>query len=128
MDVLLQPRNTLVLVHLKKKEEEKIGNIIIKTDSDQFAQGDILAVGPDCRSAAGGQSATHDLKIGQRVLVQWQLIQKDGHGMMRGKKEQGLKLEENITDGKKDLYLFEQTSIMAILAEPEDNSPVTIGE
>jgi co-chaperonin GroES (HSP10) len=119
MMMLLQPRNTLVLVQLKKKPEEKRGQIIVKTDSEMFSEADVLAVGPDCVSAAGGQAGTHDLKVGQRVLVQFQTLTKDGHGMVRGRKEQGLKLEENITGGRKDLYLFEQTALMAILAEPE---------
>ena len=119
---LMQPRNTLVLIELKKKPEEKIGRIFVKTDSDQFCEGDVLAVGPDCISAEGGQSATHDLKAGQRVLVQWQVIQRQkqpgGVTIERGRRENGLKLEENVTGGRKDLYLFEQTAIMAILDEP----------
>lgn len=116
---LLRPRNTLVLVELKKKPEERRGAIYVKTDSEMFAEAAVLAVGPDCISAAGGQTSTHDLRPGQRVLVQVLVLTKDGMGMTRSKKENGLKLEENVTDGRKDLYLFEQTAIMAILAEPE---------
>lgn len=122
---LMRPRNTLVLVELKKKPEEKRGQIIVKTDAEMFCEAEVLDLGPDCLSAAGGERSTHDLKPGQRVLVQYQTIQKDQMGMVRGRREQGLKLEENVTNGRKDLYLFEQTAIMAILAEPENDLKLT---
>lgn len=116
----LKPRNTLVLVRLVKKEEEKIGRIVVKTDTDQFAQAEVIAVGPDCVSAAGGQSATHDLKPGQRVLVQYQVIMRAPDGITRGKRPQGLELKETLVGGERNLYLFEQNNVMAIIAEPDE--------
>jgi len=107
-----------VLVRLIKHAEEKVGVIVVKTDSDQFSEAEVLAVGPDCISAAGGESSTHDLKVGQRVLVQYQVIMKGPDGLHRGKREQGLKLKETLVDGERDLYLFEQNNIMAIVAQP----------
>jgi co-chaperonin GroES (HSP10) len=117
---MFKPRNTLVLVHLVKKEEEKVGAIVVKTDSDQFAEAEVVEVGPDCISAEGGEASTHDLKPGQRVLVQYQTIQRGPDGLMRGKRPQGLELKETLTGGKRNLFLFEQTAIMAILAEPKE--------
>jgi co-chaperonin GroES (HSP10) len=116
---MMKPRNTLVLVRLVKKEEEKIGQIVVKTDKDQFCEAEVIAVGPDTISADGGESGTRDLKAGQRVLVQYQTIMVSPDGIQRKTKPQGLKLKETIA-GERDLYLFEQHNIMAILAEPEE--------
>lgn len=115
----IKPRNTLVLVRLVKLPEEKVGNIIVKTDMDQFSEAEIIAVGPDTVSAEGGQSGTRDLKPGQRVLVQYQTVMVSPDGIQRKTKLQGLKIKETIA-GERDLYFFEQHNIMAILAEPED--------
>lgn len=114
-----QPRNTLVLVRLIKKSEEKVGQIVVKTENDQFSEAEVMGIGPDCIAAAGGQSSTHDLKVGQRVLVQSQTIQPGPGGLPR-KRSQGLELKESETGGQKDLFLFEQTNVMAILAQPEE--------
>ena len=114
---MIKPRNTLVLVRLVLKAEEKVGLIHIPQNSEQFAEAEVIAVGPDCISATGGQSATHDLKPGQRVLVQHQVIQKQG--VQSRKIPKGLLIKESVA-GERDLYFFEQTYIMAILAEPKD--------
>jgi len=118
--MLLKPRNTLVLVRLVKHAEEKVGQIVVKTDADQFCEAEVLDVGPDCVSAAGGQSSTHDLRPGQRVLVQYQVIIRGPDGIARGRREEGLKLKETLTGGDRDLYLFEQHNIMGILKEAPD--------
>lgn len=115
----IKPRNTLVLLRLVKNEEEKVGCLVVKTDKDQFCEAEVIAVGPDTVSAQGGERGTRDLKPGQRVLVQYQLVMRSPDGIQTKTKPQGLQLKETIA-GERDLYLFEQHNVMAILAEPED--------
>jgi co-chaperonin GroES (HSP10) len=125
---MLKPRNTLVLVRLILKPEEKCGEIIIKTDKEQFAEAEVVAVGPDTISASGGESALRDLKPGQRVLVQHKVAMKQmGQGgieQVRGYKENGLHIKENLA-GERDLYLFEQHTVMMILSEPTEDTKET---
>lgn len=115
---MLQPRNSFVLVKIVMKPEERRGQLIVPTGQDEYAEGEIVAVGPGMISAAGGVSETFDLKVGQRVLVKHKV--KYSHpdpnsvtGFSHRYKDDGLKLKP--TTAGDDLYLFEQTGIIAII-------------
>lgn len=108
------PRNTLVLVRLFKKAEEQRGKIVVPTGQQEYCEAEVLDVGPGNVSAEGGRSETFDLKPGQRVLVQHQQKVAGPDGVVRGYRPQGLPLKHK--DGGGELFLFEQTAILAIVA------------
>lgn len=115
---MLQPRNSFVVVRLVLKPEERRGQIVVPTGQDEYAEGEIVAVGPGSVSAAGGVSETHDLKAGQRVLVKHKRRQSRPDavgGMAHRFVDEGLKLKPEQGD---DLYLFEEQNIIAVVAQP----------
>ena len=118
---MLQPRNTMVQVRLKKKAEERLGNIIVPNLGECFCEAEVLAVGQDTLSIESGERATRDLRVGQRVLVKTHTAF-ISNGQVRDRKPVGIELKETITN-ERDLYLFEQNDILAILAQPEDVDP-----
>lgn len=114
---MIQPRNSFVVVKLRLKPEERRGDIIIPTGQDEYAECEVVAVGPGSISAAGGRSETHDLQPGQRVLARHKRKQTriNGAGLPEHRfAENGLKLKPS--EGE-DLYLFEETDILAIVAQ-----------
>lgn len=117
----VSPRNTLVLVRLFKKKDEKIGALVVPTDSNEYAEAVILKVGPGSTPMSEGHEAeTRDLLAGQRVLVKHKKKYTrpvDG-GAMCSYADDGIKMRHS-DDGEGEYYLFEQTNIIAILAQPE---------
>ena len=67
---MLQPRNTLVILRLTEKPEEKVGKLTIVGSDGLYTEAEVMAVGPGSVMAAGAVSETFDLKEGQRVFVQ----------------------------------------------------------
>ena len=110
---LLIPRNTLVLVRLKKKKDERVGQIYVPNGDQAFSEAEVLAVGADTLSVPDSERVTRDLKPGQRVLVQTHKPTQRGLSLC------GIEVKE-VVSGERDLYLFEQNNILAILAQPED--------
>lgn len=111
---MISPRNTLVILRLAMKPEEKIGNISISNNEALYTEAEVMAVGPGSISAEGGVSETFDLKVGQRVLVQHK------QETPRGKKDMGIRY---VFSGE-IFYLFEQTAIFGIIAQPDLAQPI----
>jgi co-chaperonin GroES (HSP10) len=111
---MLSPRNTLVILRLTTKAEEKIGGITISEGDSLYTEGEVMAVGPGTVQATGGISETFDLKVGQRVLVQHK------QETPRGKREVAIRYVHN----GEIFYLFEQTAILGVIAQPGEASPV----
>lgn len=114
----IQPRNSLVLVRLVKKTEEKVGLVYVKLDEMEYCEGEIIAVGRGtARVSAGGESECTDLAPGQRVLVQHKRKHQAGP-------DRAYLIPEGIDVGN-DLRLFEQCNILAIF--PETSKAGTVG-
>lgn len=113
----IKPRNTLVLVKLILKPEEKVGLISVPTADKEYAEGEVISVGDGLVAAEGGQSETRDLKPGQRVLVKHQRKhQRPGQmGVQTAFTDEGLKLRYE-GDQNTEYRLFEQNNILAILS------------
>lgn len=116
---MIQPRNTLVVVKLIDKAERQVGKISVPTNKDCYTEAEVVAVGPGTVSAAGGQSETFDLKVGQRVWVK----HKSKH--IRGAGDIGILTDEGLPyqDGDETFRLFEQSSVVGIIAQPGDVPP-----
>ena len=110
------PRQSLVLVRLLVKTEEQIGVITVPTDSQEYTEALVLAVGPDPIQAAGGVPSTADLQPGQTVLVQHKRKEHRGRDICV-LKDEGVKLRYE-DDKEGQLYLFEQANVLAILTDP----------
>jgi len=109
------PRNTLILLRLKLKAEERVGELIVPAGNEEYAEAEVLAVGPGNIMSAGGQSETFDLKPGQRVLVKHKKkMQRPAQvgGVQTTYMPEGIPLKPK--DGE-DLWLFEQGNILAIV-------------
>lgn len=106
---MFRPRNTLVSVVLCPKQEDQIGLITVPTAHNEYAEAEIVEVGPGTVSAEGGISETADLQPGQRVWVKSKGKRPSPNGPILI--DEGL----HFRDGDRDLYLFEQSSIVAIL-------------
>jgi co-chaperonin GroES (HSP10) len=117
---MLTPRNTLVVVRLLEKPEQKVGAITVPSFQDEYCEADIIRVGPGNVAAEGGVSETFDLKEGQRVYVKHK---KAGHGPM-GK--QLLLAGIRFLDNDEVFYIFEQSSIIGILSEPAGAIPESL--
>ena len=110
---MLQPRNTLVVVGLIEKQEDVVGKVVIPSNNDMYTHATVVAIGPGNVSAAGARSETFDLAVGQTVLVK----HKEGRAVGGGRvalSDLGVEYRE---DGKR-YKIFEQTSILGIVAEP----------
>lgn len=109
---MVKPRNTLVLVKLVPQATRVVGSIVQTTTHDEFAEADVIAVGPGSGEVAGSHSETFDLKPGQRVLL---LAKQPGPGGT-------LKLAGiPVADATNMFHLFEQARIVAIVSEPAVN-------
>ena len=106
----MQVRNTLVAVRLDLPAERKVGSIVISTNSDEFAEGVVVSVGPGTIAAHGGRSETHDLHVGDRVLVKRQEVRQQGNAMM--KRSTGTEYK----DGENDITIFTEQYIVGILS------------
>lgn len=106
----IQPRNSLVLVKLFPRKDDIVGQIMVPSANDQYTEGKVVAIGPGSIAAAGGQSETFDLQIGHRVWIKYKERGRGPTGPML--MNAGLLLR----DGESEFYLFEQSSIVAILS------------
>lgn len=109
---MIQVRNTLVLVRLYEKPEQQVGKITVPNLNELYTEAEVLGVGPGTQIAAGSISETHDLKVGQRVQVKHKNV--DHRGTNFPPNIAGIKFIQN----GETLYIFEQASIIGILAEP----------
>lgn len=128
---MLKVRNTLVALRLiVDHKEKKHGAIFVNTNTECFTEAEVVAVGPGNVSAAGGLSETADLRIGQRVLVEYKKKFNNGGGLVKYQ-DAGMAVRYEDTD----YMFFEQTSVLAILSQPEEkpfaallDSAYTLGE
>lgn len=109
---MLKPRNTLVLLRLHEKSEKKVQNIIVVTNGELYTEAEVIAVGPGNQMAAGAVSETADLKPGQLVQVKHKSLAPGRMGAVP------IITGIEVRDGDDLYYLYEQTSITGILAEP----------
>lgn len=107
---MLVPRNTLVLVKLIEKKELRIGQITVPDFDDLYTEAEVLAVGQGSVGLGCSQTETSDLKVGQRVFIQYK--RKVGGSIIS--RLEGIRYVE----GGESFYLFEQTNILGIIAEP----------
>ncbi len=107
------PRNTLVLCRMLEVKERLHGSLVIPTNSDLYCEAEIVAFGPGNVNATGARPETHDLRVGQRVLVKHQKIREAGGGLIKNK--EGIEYER---DGQKYM-IFEQGNVLAILSQVE---------
>lgn len=110
----IAPRNSLVLLRLHEKDEAKVGQIIVKSQNSEYCRATVVNVGPGTIQAEGGRSETFDLQPGQVVLVKRQTQMTGPDGSIRGYRREGLE----IANGDETLYVFEQSSILAIVEDP----------
>jgi co-chaperonin GroES (HSP10) len=124
---MLQPRNTFVVLELIEKAERRVGKITVPTKNDMFCEAEVIAIGPGTCLAAGAQSELRDLKIGQRVWVKAKSLARSSVGGVSAQYD-GIEY----LDGDRKLYVFEQNSIVAIIAEAQDNGsnsePISLRE
>lgn len=106
---MFQPRNTLVLVKTFPRKDEVVGRITVPNANNEYTEAEVIRVGPGTVSADGGRSETFDLKPGMKVWVKDKGRRRSEHGPILV--DEGLLLRE---DGQ-DMYLFEQSSIVAIM-------------
>lgn len=109
---MIKPRNTLVLVRLYEKPEQQVGKITVPNLNELYTEAEVLAIGPGTQVAAGAISETHDLAVGQRVQVKHKNV--DHRGPKFPANIAGIKFVQN----GEVLHIFEQASIIGILAEP----------
>lgn len=109
---MILPRNTLVLVRMIDEPIKKVGAIIVTTNAEMYAEAEVLAVGPGNINSVGARIETHDLQVGQRVLVKHQDVKITSQGVMKAKTY----IEYSKDDVK--YQIFEQTHIVAILEQP----------
>lgn len=113
---MLKVRNTLVALRLIAKAEQKHGAIFVNANTECYSEAEVVSVGPGNVQAEGGRSETADLAVGQRVLVQHKKKFNNGSGLVKYQDE-GLSIRHE----DMDYLLFEQTSVLAILSQPEEN-------
>lgn len=114
MTVKIQPRNTLVGVRLNPlPKTRKEGLITVSNEDKAYCTGTIVSVPAGTVMSEGGQPETHDLKVGQTVLVKHK-SPKPGPGRTIRWVADGLDMSEDLV-GEKNIVLFEQMNILAIL-------------
>lgn len=111
---MLSPRNGWVLARVIEQKERKVGLITVPTGNDLFDEAEILAVGPGTVAAEGGRSETFDLKVGQRVFVK---SKAKSMGPV-GPQNEWLGVPYLRDGDKESYYLFPESSILGIIAEP----------
>lgn len=111
---MLKPRNTVVVLELIEQTEKKINGLVLPNGNTLYQYAKVIAVGPGGGSVAGGHTETHDLKPGQIVFLQSKMV---GRGELDGRPTAKIAGVQYIHD-QKAYYLFEQTSILGIVAEP----------
>lgn len=111
---MLKVRNTLVALKLIEAKEQKHGAIFVNANAECFSEAEVISVGPGNIASAGGQAETSDLRVGQRVIVEAKKKLVNGSGLNKYQ-DAGLPLRHE----DQTYHLFEQTSVIAILSEPE---------
>ena len=126
---MLQPRNTFCVLELIEKTERRVGKITVPSKNDMFCEAEVIAVGPGTCLAAGARSELHDLKAGQRVWVKAKSLSRDPSSV-GGVQSRHDGIE--YFDGDRKLYVYEQNSIVAIIAEASDSGsnsePISLRE
>jgi co-chaperonin GroES (HSP10) len=112
---MIKPRNSLAVLRLLEKAEQQVGKIVVSDVEELYTEAEVMAVGPGSISAEGGRSEMFDLAVGQRVMVKHKEF-----GPQRMKVTAGIKYIHN----DEVLYVFEQSSIVGIIAEP-GNAPAS---
>jgi co-chaperonin GroES (HSP10) len=84
---------------------------VIPTNGELYAEAEVVAVGPGNGTVAGGRSETFDLKVGQRVFLQHKRQGQSGRVITE------MRASATTVEGK-TYFLYEQTSILGIVAEP----------
>lgn len=113
---MIQPRGTLVVLELIEASERTQGAVVIPTHKDKMCEAIVVAFAPGNVAAAGGRSETHDLRLGQRVLVNHK---QDGRNALSGQAE--LKpTYMPYASGGKTYALIEERYIFGILEQPTD--------
>jgi co-chaperonin GroES (HSP10) len=108
---MIQPRNSLVVVKLIHKEEQKIGKLVLPDSFEKmYTEAEVIAVGPGSVSAQGGRSETFDLKPGQRVFIQYR--RQSGQHQFQ---DTGVKYVQN----GEVYYLYLESAIVGILGESD---------
>lgn len=111
------PRNTAVVLRLILPTERVAGNIVVPTNGDLYSEAEVIAVGPGNIAAQGGRTETFDLRPGQRVFAKVREQVPDRTKVTgRGTVIAGIEYRE----GDVTYHIFEQMSILGILAEPGD--------
>ena len=112
---MIQPRNSLVVVKLIQKEEQKVGKLVLPDSFEKmYTEAEVIAVGPGNVSAQGGRRETFDLKPGQRVFIQYR--RQSGQHQFQ---DTGVKY----VSGGQVYHLYMETAIVGILAEPGESPP-----
>jgi co-chaperonin GroES (HSP10) len=111
---MLKPRNTVVVLDLIEQKEKSIGGIVLPEAGELYGHARVIAVGPGGGDVAGGHTETFDLKEGQIVFLQTKAIARNPISGQPEGKIAGVRY----VFGDKAYYLFEQTSILGIVAEP----------
>lgn len=108
---LIKVRNTLIVLDVIEQKEKKVGDITVPANNDLYAEAEVMAVGPGLSLTMNDRTETSDLKVGQRVLVKHKQQQKPPP---YPPELAGIRYQE----GTKFYYIFDQTSIVGIIAEP----------
>lgn len=111
---MIQPRGTFVLLLPIEYREKKVGNIVVPNHKDEFAEFEVLAIGPGNSMAGGARAETFDLKVGQRVLVNHKTPTRTQIGMEL--KDVGFVYHDK--ERGETYRMIEERYIVGILAEP----------
>jgi co-chaperonin GroES (HSP10) len=114
----ISPRNTFVLVQFVIESEKKVGLLTVPAGDNEYVEAKVLAVGPGILSAHGGRVETHDLKVGQTVLLQHKKMMRDQQGMIRGEQKFTIPVKHATIQ---NLHLIPEPSIVLI----QDNDAIT---
>lgn len=117
---MLKPRNTVVVLSIIEKSERKHGPIVVPTNGELYAEAEVIAVGPGGGTVAGGNTETFDLKEGQLVFLQ---AKRQGRGPSGNPVTEYAGVRYNVDD--KSYFLYEQTAILGIVAEPGEWTKAT---
>ena len=110
----MKPRNTLVSIAVCNNMHTKVGNIVVpERTSRNYQTAEIVEVGPGMVTESGELSTTRDLRPGQKVLVQTHARTPNGL--------ESIGVDFKTRDGR-DLVLVEQSQIVAIVEEPENET------
>lgn len=103
---MIQPRNNLVGIRVRKTTDKVVGKVIVPANGDAFREAYIEAIGPGNVLMGGSRPDTFDLQIGQCVLVK--LFQKTPTGL-------NMPCGIELVDECGQYYLVAESSIVGII-------------